>query len=560
MAYETAQVFSSYERLEERKRLFYPSFQDVCDYVIPRKGNLFGKTEGQKKTEKLYDATAINSNELLAASLQGSLTSPVIQWFNLTLSDDRLNEDHLVSIWLDIVSKTIYQALNHSNFNAEIFEVYLDLGGFGTSCLFVDEAAGPNLFNGLIFDSLDIGEYVIDEDRDGFVDTVFRTWPLSARNAVAFFGPKAPLSEKIKEAAIEKPELMFDFLQVVTPRGYSGKFGADGMPFSSCWYEKEKKTLIKESGYPEFPFMVTRWLKTSGELYGRSPSFTAMPDIKSLNKSQQLLFRAWGKSIDPPLLMLDDGVIGSVKLTPAGLNVVRSMDALMALKNEGRFDVTQIEQEKLRQGIRRMYFTDQLQLQQGGPQMTATEVQIRFELMQRLLGPTFGRMMRELLTPLIRRVFGILMRAKVLPPPPPVLQKVGVANIEIEFEGPLSRAQRSQDILAIERWFTVMAPVIQVDPTVIDILERDSIARDSAKVIGMRPSWIAGQEQVQEARNIRDQQKQLEATAAAAQVAGDLASKTAPMVKNMQDAGNINAIPPQGEDVDARLNQLLQGG
>jgi hypothetical protein len=259
-------------------------------------------------------------------------------------------------------------------------------------------------------------------------------------------------------------------------------------------------------------------------------------------------------------LMLDDGVIGSVKLTPAGLNVVRSMDALMALKNEGRFDVTQIEQEKLRQGIRRMYFTDQLQLQQGGPQMTATEVQIRFELMQRLLGPTFGRMMRELLTPLIRRVFGILMRAKVLPPPPPVLQKVGVANIEIEFEGPLSRAQRSQDILAIERWFTVMAPVIQVDPTVIDILERDSIARDSAKVIGMRPSWIAGQEQVQEARNIRDQQKQLEATAAAAQVAGDLASKTAPMVKNMQDAGNINAIPPQGEDVDARLNQLLQGG
>ncbi len=563
MAFDVNTVFSGFERLESRKQLFYPLFQDVCDYVLPRKGNMFGRIEGQKRTERLFDSTAINSNELLAASLQGSLTSPVIQWFSLTLADDRLNQDRNVSLWLDATAKSIYEVLSHSNFNAEIFEVYLDLGSFGTGCLFVEPAPGPNAFNGLVFDSLDIGEYVIDENKSGFVDTVYRVWPMSARNAVAFFGPKAPLSEKVREAAIKKPELMFDFLHVVAPRGYNGRFGNMGYPFASCWYEKDAKVLLRESGYQEFPYMVPRWTKTSGELYGRSPSFTAMPDIKSLNKARQLLFRAWGKAIDPPMKVLDDGVIGSVKLTPAGLNVVRDMNALDTLRNEGRFDISQLEEEKIRQAIRRIYYTDQLQLQQGGPQMTATEVQIRFELMQRLLGPTFGRLMSELLTPLIRTIFGILYRADMLPPLPPALEKRGFANLEIEFEGPLSRAQRSQDILAIERWFQVNAPILQLDPTVADNLDSDMIARDSAKVIGMRPSWLRGDDQVQEVRGIRAKQQQMAVAAQGIQMAGDLAAKTAPMVKNQQEgAANINAIPPGGgsDDVEQRLNQLLQGG
>jgi hypothetical protein len=273
---------------------------------------------------------------------------------------------------------------------------------------------------------------------------------------------------------------------------------------------------------------------------------TAMPDVKSLNKARQLLFRAWGKAIDPPIKVLDDGVIGSVKLTPSGLNVVRDMNALDTLRNEGRFDVSQIEESKLRESIQRIFFTDQLQLQQNGPQMTATEVQIRFELMQRLLGPTFGRMMSELLTPLVRRVFGILWRTGMIPPLPPVLEKIGIANIEIEFEGPLSRAQRSQDVLAIERWFTINTPLLTLDPTVIDVLNRDNIAKDSAHVIGMRPTWLNSPEEIAEIRGQREEQAKQEKMAAAAQVVGDVASKTAPMVKTV------------AENPDA-LDQLLGG-
>src|SRR5688572_28414092 len=116
MAFNIDEEFKSYERLEDRKKLWYPTFQDVADYILPRKGNFFGRVEGQKRTEKLYDSTAIHSNELLAASLQGSLTSPVIQWFSMKLSQDHLNADRYVNLWLDECARIIYSILSHSNF------------------------------------------------------------------------------------------------------------------------------------------------------------------------------------------------------------------------------------------------------------------------------------------------------------------------------------------------------------------------------------------------------------------------------------------------------------
>jgi hypothetical protein len=91
---------------------------------------------------------------------------------------------------------------------------------------------------------------------------------------------------------------------------------------------------------------------------------------------------------------------------------------------------------------------------------------------------------------------------------------------------------------------------MQVDPEVVDILNRDNIARDSAHVVGMRPSWTHSEEEIESIRQQRAQQKQAEAMAAAAQTAGDVASKAAPMMK----------VLSENEDVGERLNQLLNTG
>ena len=58
-------------------------WQEILDYVMPRKADItFVRSKGEKRTEVLFDSTAITANNLLAASLQGTLTSPSLPWFS----------------------------------------------------------------------------------------------------------------------------------------------------------------------------------------------------------------------------------------------------------------------------------------------------------------------------------------------------------------------------------------------------------------------------------------------------------------------------------------------
>jgi hypothetical protein len=147
--------------------------------------------------------------------------------------------------------------------------------------------------------------------------------------------------------------------------------------------------VVRTGGYNEFPYLVPRWSKATGEIFGRSPSYNALPDIKTLNKAVEIGLKAWAKAIDPPLLVQDDGVIGRVRTTPAGITVVRNDGAVKPLQIGSNWQITDLKENQLRTAIRQAFYSDQLQLQDG-PQMTATEVQVRYELMQRLLGPTLG--------------------------------------------------------------------------------------------------------------------------------------------------------------------------
>ena len=57
---------------------------------MPRKADVtFVRSKGEKRTEVLFDSTAITANNLLAASLQGTLTSPSLPWFHLKLRDEK---------------------------------------------------------------------------------------------------------------------------------------------------------------------------------------------------------------------------------------------------------------------------------------------------------------------------------------------------------------------------------------------------------------------------------------------------------------------------------------
>lgn len=142
---------------------------------------------------------------------------------------------------------------------------------------------------------------------------------------------------------------------------------------------------------------------------GGVPGHIALPDIMTLNKADELTLRGWGKMIDPPLKVRDDGVVGRVSTKPSSLITVRDMDALQPLEQGGKWDVNAALTQDRRASIRRMFYADQLHPDKTI--ITATEVERRIELAQQILGPTMGRLEYEYLNPLISRCFKMLMRS-----------------------------------------------------------------------------------------------------------------------------------------------------
>ena len=141
------------------------NWQEILDYVMPRKADVVTlRTKGEKRTEVLFDSTAITANNLLAASLQGTLTSPSLPWFSIKLRDEEINENRDVQLWLEDTARRMYDTFNETNFNTEVHEMYLDLCSIGTGALFVEEGNKGYDIDGIHFNCLHIAEYYIQEN------------------------------------------------------------------------------------------------------------------------------------------------------------------------------------------------------------------------------------------------------------------------------------------------------------------------------------------------------------------------------------------------------------
>ena len=542
-----------YNEMSSNRGTWEDHWQEILDYVMPRKADIVTKRiSGDKRTEVLFDSTAITANNLLAASLQGTLTSPSRQWFYLKIRNEEVNEDREVQLYLEDSAKRMYDVFNQTNFNTEVHELYLDLCSIGTGCLFVEEGNKGFDEDLIHFQTLHISEFYIHENVSGYIDTLYRKYKLTARQAVQEFG-EDNVGPKILECASMKPDKKFNFIHAVEPReDYERVFGESDtkLPFHSCHVCEEEKMVVRTGGYNEFPYLVPRWSKATGEIYGRSPSYNALPDIKTLNKAVEIGLKAWSKAIDPPLLVQDDGVIGRVRMTPGGITVIRNDAAVKPFQSGANMQVTTFKEAELKTAIRQAYYSDQLQLQQG-PQMTATEVQVRYELMQRLLGPTLGRFQSEFLNPLIERVFGIMFRAEAFVQEPNLLQG---QSIDIEYVGPLARSQRMEEAVAVERLYQLAMQLAQADPSVMDILDHDEAIRARAELLGVPKSVLRGRAEVDELRQARMQQQAMQQEMMMQQQQAEIGAKQAASLESLAKP-ETRAV---AEQVSAELEEDIE--
>jgi hypothetical protein len=525
----TKTIMARYDRLKTGRQNWETHWQEVADYMQPRKADVTRtRSRGDKRTELIFDSSPIQAVELLAASLHGMMTNPSTPWFSLRYKDQGLDSDDEAKLWLESVTDTMYTAFNRSNFQQEIFELYHDLITFGTAAMFIEEDQDDLLK----FSTRHINEIYITENDKGRIDTVYRKFKITLRAAFQQFGEK--LSEEARNKVEKDPFDEIDILHAVYPRQDFDPTKKDkkNMEFESVYVEYKNGNELSVGGFMEFPFVVPRYLKASHEIYGRSPAMTALPDVKMLNEMSKTTIKAAQKQVDPPLLVPDDGFLLPVRTVPGGLNFYRSgtRDRIEPLNIGANNPLGLNMEEQRRTAIRNVFYVDQLLLQQG-PQMTATEVIQRNEEKMRLLGPVLGRLQSELLKPMIDRCFAILLRNNQFASAPDFLSG---QDIEIEYVSPLAKAQKGTELSSITRAMEILGSLSNVAP-VFDYINFDALVKHVADLVGVPQKVLKLQSQVNAEREQQAQLAQQQAQMQQMQQAAEAGGKIAPLAKALPE-------------------------
>ncbi len=438
---------------------------------------------GGKRTEHVFDSTPQQAARGLASALDGMLKGRQTQWFNIRAEDDALNELDEVKTWLRDVDRRMWRAIfdDRAHFADRSFETDQDLVVFGTGVLFTEEVPG----RGLNFRAFHLRDTLIAENSLGDIDTVFRQFSFSGRQAVQQFGLDklgAKTQEALRSGGKAKPDARFQFLHVVLPRHDldPGAPGPSGKPFASLWIDVESEHLIGEGGYHEFPYAIPRWETITGEVYGRSPGMLALADARTLNAMSRTNLDAGEKVANPPLLAASDGLTSNVRLFPGGINYI-DYDAVPAgrrplepLVTGANLPISLEMENQRRDMIWAAFFRNVLQLPVNAPQMTATEILERKEEFLRVIGPTFGRLEANYIAPVVNRVFGLMKRAGAFAPAPEILAG---RRVSFAFDSPVSQARSQIEALAVRGALEQAAPFLTLNPAAADLINSEDAVR-----------------------------------------------------------------------------------
>jgi hypothetical protein len=546
-------IIRRYEALKSERTTVQDLWELISRFVLPFRGDFYRDLDNESELEwrvrEIYDSTAVFAAQSLAASMQGNLTSPSTRWFDLKFRDEDLQDNTNAKEWLEACAKLVFEALQDSNFNIEAAETYLDLVGFGTSIL-VEEPEDDLIWSGVNFQSIPIRECYFEETFRKQVLNLYRELNWTPMQIIDKFGEEE-VPDLVKARAIN-PESANTRMRVIfciftrdnaKTVDTSTPLGPTLRPFGYKYVLAEGKQMLgKEGGYYEMPAFVPRWRKVSGSRWGHGPAAVAMGDILTLNQLKEAVLQSAAKVIDPAVLVEEMGLLSDLELERGSLNVVSDIEKIRPFESGARFDVGAMQIEDLRDAIRQAFFQDQLQLKES-PAMTATEVNVRYELMQRLLGPTLGRLQNDFLDPLIQRTFNIMFRAKALPEIP---EGLDINELDIEYTGPLPRAQKSDTAGAISRWLGEMAAASEVFPEILDRVDEDGVAVELADLSGVPSKLVRSDDDVKELRSERQKQQEKAAQLAQATAGGEAAKA----VGEGAQALNAGGIDTSGQEVE----------
>ena len=424
-----------------KKDDFRDLYDEAYEFALPQR-NLYdgyweGKVGGSKKMARVFDSTAINSTQRFANRLQSGIFPPQRSWCRLEpgpdIPEDRKNEAQAA---LDVYTDKLFATLKQSNFDIAMGEFLLDLA-VGTAVMIVQPGDDVSPIN-----FVPVPQYLVsfEEGANGQVDNVYRRMRIKGESIQQQW-KDAKIDPELQKKIDDKPTDDVELVEATVFDYRSGKYG---------YYviHKESKTEVVYRVMPYSPWVVARYMKVAGEIYGRGPLITALPDIKTLNKTLELLLKNASLAIAGVYTAADDGVLNpnTVKIIPGAIIPVARNggpqgEALKALPRSGDFNVSQIVINNLQMSIKRILLDESLPPDNMSAR-SATEVVERMKELSQNLGSAFGRLINETMIPLVTKTLEVMDARGLVDLP----LRVNGLEVRITPVAPLAMAQSMDEV------------------------------------------------------------------------------------------------------------------
>jgi hypothetical protein len=484
-------------------------------FIVPFRAAFFQTKDSEGNVDwrrrEIFDSTAILKNANLAAHIHMALTNSQLKWFGFKFQQAKARDVQEAQEWLEESDKRTYESIQSSNFDLEANELYLDLTAFGTgNMISMPEYDNASRLIGTDYKTVPVDEAYFDLDVKGNVLNFYRILNWTASQIVDKF-PNQKIPEKVMQDynSDARAHIRHTLIFCIFKREFVESFNpfetasVKKRPYGSKYvYWDTSEEIGEEGGHHECPVVSPRWRRVSGSQWGFSPGMIAIWDVLTLNQLTELILVSGEKVIDPAIMMTKKGVFGDIDLSAGGAVVVRDLEKSMkAFESKARFDVSSLSKQELVQSIRDAFFADDLQLKES-PAMTAAEVYARIQLMQKLLGPTFGRLQTHFLNPIVSRQFMINFRNKIFSPMPVKLSQMQ-ADLQIDYLGTLAKSQKMDAVNSVERWMGITTAMAQVFPGILDIPNADEVIRNLAENEGIPTKLMNSSVHVERIRKLK---------------------------------------------------------
>lgn len=539
-------------RLDDDYQPYRGYHQEIAQYLLPMRYNWLESTTTQNSIVRqriknnrntfIVDSYGTKMARDLAAGMLNGVASPAREWFSLRLADFHPENKPPIQLlrWLDEIKRRMFLVLGESNFYNSFALLLLDMVVFGTAGMLVYE----DYDDVVRFYNLCAGEYKLAQDHRRDVNTMGRFDVMTVEQVVSHFGLENVTqytAEKYRQGA----QHLYHGIRIghlIEPNRDDARKIPGSAPFREFYWEvnnNHRNQLLSRAIFNERPGAFPRWELIGNEVYGLSPGMDALPDVIQLQHETLRKAEGLDKMTDPPTV-LDAALRNGKNRSQAGDKLY--VPSFSTVGGKALYQV-QIPLAELSADIREVqsrigaaFFNDLFRMiSQLDTVRSATEIDARREEKLILMGAVLERLENEALDPIMQRVFGIMKRKGLIPPPPDGFEE---QELQIQYVSLLSDAQRAAGTSVIERYLQVAGNVMAIEPSIKHVVHWHEILREygsrlNVPAVGIRPR--------EETMQLMEEDRGVEQAQQVAQIGADLTGAA----KNLADTdlgGGQNAF------------------